>query len=136
MLGPPRYAIAVGHILFAKPCRARLVLDNRIVDDDFLLVRGLQHGLFRIGDAPLLRESGRRQSDVVIVRRASRWQMLRLFTRVFDGSHVGMPCVEYHQVRSLSILSDERRPLDLDGEIKGTTPVSIQTISGAVQMFF
>jgi diacylglycerol kinase family enzyme len=36
----------------------------------------------------------------------------------------------------LSILSDERRPLDLDGEIKGTTPVSIQTISGAVQMFF
>jgi diacylglycerol kinase family enzyme len=35
----------------------------------------------------------------------------------------------------LSILSDERLPLDLDGEIKGTTPVSIQTIPGAVRVF-
>ena len=138
MLGPPRYAIAaLGHILFAKPRRARLVLDNRIVDDDFLLVVACNTAFSGSGmrPAPCAKvDDGK--LDVVIVRRASRWQMLRLFTRVFDGSHVGMPCVEYHQVRSLSILSDERRPLDLDGEIKGTTPVSIQTISGAVQMFF
>jgi hypothetical protein len=46
-----------------------------------------------------------------------------------------MPCVEYHQVRSLSILSDDGLPLDLDGEIKGTAPVSIQIIAGAVRMF-
>ena len=61
--------------------------------------------------------------------------MFRLFARVFDGSHVDMPCVEYHQVRSLNILADDQEPLDLDGEIKGTTPVSIQTIPGAVRFF-
>jgi len=55
---------------------------------------------------------------------------------VFDGSHLGMACVEYHQVRSLSIFADARRPLDIDGEVKGTTPVSIQTISGAVRIFW
>jgi diacylglycerol kinase family enzyme len=46
-----------------------------------------------------------------------------------------MPCVEYYQVRSLSIFTDGREPLDLDGEIKGTTPVSIEMIPGAVRFF-
>jgi diacylglycerol kinase (ATP) len=73
--------------------------------------------------------------DVVILRNASRRQLLRMFTKVFDGSHVDMPCVEYYQVRSLSILSDDRDPLDLDGEIKGTVPVSLEVIPGGVRFF-
>jgi diacylglycerol kinase (ATP) len=73
--------------------------------------------------------------DIVILRKASRWQMFRLFTKVFDGSHVDLPCVEYHQARSLSIISDDRAPLDLDGEIKGTPPVSMQVLHGAVRVF-
>ena len=72
--------------------------------------------------------------DVVIVRSASRRQMLRLFMKVFDGSHVNMPCVEYHQVRSLSILSDDREPLDLDGEVTGTAPVSVTVLPGAIRL--
>ena len=70
--------------------------------------------------------------DVVIVRNASRWQMSRLFANVFDGSHVNMPCVEYYQVRSLSILSDDRDPLDIDGEIKGTTSATQELLQGTI----
>ena len=88
--------------------------------------------------APLPGEGSRYYRFIVVVvnlvGRVTR-QMLRLFTKVFDGSHLGMACVEYHQVRSLSIFADARRPLDIDGEVKGTTPVSIQTISGAVRIF-
>jgi diacylglycerol kinase (ATP) len=73
--------------------------------------------------------------DVVILRNASRGQLLRLFARVFSGTHVDMPCVEYHQVRSMSIFSDDRTPLDLDGEIRGSAPVSIEVIPGAVSIF-
>ncbi len=50
-------------------------------------------------------------------------------------SHVDMPCIEYCQVCLLSIISDDREPLNLAGEIKSTTLVSIQVIPGAVQMF-
>jgi len=46
-----------------------------------------------------------------------------------------MPCVEYYQVRCLSILTDQRQPLDLDGEVKGSPPVSIQAIPGAIRTF-
>ncbi len=137
MLGPPRYAVAaLWHILFPKRRRARLVLDDQSFEDDFLLVVACNTVFSGSGMrlAPRAKvDDGK--LDVVILRRASRWQMLRLFAKVFDGSHVDMPCVEYHQVRSLSILSDDREPLDLDGEIKGTSPVSIQMIPGAVRIF-
>jgi diacylglycerol kinase (ATP) len=73
--------------------------------------------------------------DVVILRSASRWQMFRLFAKVFDGSHVNMPCVEYHQVRSMRIVSDDRTPLDLDGEIKSAESVSVTVLPGAMRIF-
>jgi sphingosine kinase len=137
MLGPPRYAVAaLWHILFPKRRRAKLVLDGHSFEDDFLLVVACNTVFSGSG----MRLAPRAKVDdgkieVVILRNASRWQMFRLLARVFDGSHVDMPCVECHQVRSLSILSDDRTPLDLDGEIKGTTPVSIQMIPGAIRFF-
>ena len=137
LLGPPRYAVAaLWQILFAKRRRARLLLDNQTIDDEFLLVVACNTVFSGSGMqlAPRAKvDDGK--IDVVILRSATRWQLFRLFAKVFDGSHVEMPCVEYHQVRSLSILSDDGLPLDLDGEIKGTAPVSIQVIPGAVRMF-
>jgi YegS/Rv2252/BmrU family lipid kinase len=137
MLGPPRYAVAaLWQILFPKRRSAKLILDGQSFEDDFMLI---------VACNTIFSGSGMRLAprakvddgkiDVVILRNASRWQMFRLFAKVFDGSHVDMPCVEYYQVRSLSILSDDCEPLDLDGEIKGTTPVSIQMIPGAVRFF-
>lgn len=136
-IGPPRYAVAaLSHILRAERRRARLVLDDRAIDDEFLLVAACNTVFTGSG----MRLAPRATSDdgkldVVLLRRASRRQMLRLFAKVFDGSHLAMNCVEYHQVRSLNILCDDRRPLDLDGEVKGTTPVSIQTMPGALRVF-
>jgi diacylglycerol kinase (ATP) len=137
LLGPPRYAIAaLWQILFQKRRHAQLLLDGRTLEDDFLLV---------VACNTIFAGSGMRLTprakvddgkiDLVILRNASRWQMFRLFVKVFDGSHVDMPCVEYHQVRSLSIVSDDRKPLDLDGEIKGAPPVSILVLPGAVRVF-
>ena len=137
LLGPPRYAVAaLWQILFAKRRRARLLLDNQTIDDEFLLVVACNTVFSGSGMrlAPRAKvDDGK--IDVVLIRRATRWQMFRLFAKVFDGAHVEMPCVEYHQVCSLSILSDDDSPLDLDGEIQGTTPVSIQIIPGAIHMF-
>ncbi|MBN1853956.1 MAG: diacylglycerol kinase family lipid kinase [Pirellulales bacterium] len=137
IFGPARYAIAaLVQILVPKRRHAKLILDGQCIEDDFLLVvacntiysgSGMQLApRARVDDGKI---------DVVILRKASKWQMFRLLTKVFDGSHIDMPGVEYHQVRSLCILSDDHDPLDLDGEIKGTTPVSIQAIPKAVRLF-
>lgn len=137
VLGPPRYAIAaLWQILFAKPRRAQLILDDQSLDDDFLMVAACNTIFSGSGMrlAPRAKVDDGKM-DVVLVRNASSWQMLRLFAKLFVGSHVDMPCVEYYQVRLLSILSDNREPLDLDGEIKGTAPVSIEAIPGAIRVF-
>jgi diacylglycerol kinase (ATP) len=73
--------------------------------------------------------------DVVVLRRASRMQMLRLFRRVFSGSHLSLGCVEYHQVRSFAIETEGHETLDLDGEIKGSAPVQVQMLPAALQVY-
>jgi YegS/Rv2252/BmrU family lipid kinase len=136
-LGPMRYALAaLWHILRPKPRRATLTLDGRVIEDDFLFVigcntrftgRGMQLApRAQIGDGKI---------DVIVLRHASRLQMLRLFARVFDGSHLALGCVEYYQVRSFAIESPGREVLDLDGEIAGSAPVRVQMLQAALQVF-
>ncbi len=136
-LGPPRYALAaLWQVLAPKRRRARIILDDLTVEDDFLLVVACNTVFSGSGMrlAPCARvDDGK--IDVVIVRNASRRQMLRLLSKVFDGSHLDMHCLEYHQVRWLSILAEDGGPLDIDGEIKGTTPLSIRMLPAAIRVF-
>ena len=137
MLGPPRYAVAaLWHILRAKSRRAKLVLDGRAVDDDFLFVIACNAKFTGSGMklAPHA-EVGDGKIDVVVLRRASRRQMLKLFTKVYDGSHLALGYVEYHQVRSFAIESEGHEPLDLDGEIKGHAPLWAEVLPAALRVF-
>ena len=135
-LGSPRYAVAaLGHVLVARPRPARITLDGTPRDDEFLLV--LACNTKYVGSGMLAAPRAAIDDglmDVVIVRRASRWRMLQLLRRVHDGSHVDMPEVEYHQVRSLAIETPSREPLNLDGELKGTTPLVAEVLPGAVRV--
>lgn len=136
-LGPPRYATAaLWHILRARRRRARLVLDGQVHDDEFLFLIACNTKFtganMKLAPRAEL-DDGR--LDVVVVRRASRLQMLRVFAGVYDGSHLKLPCVEYYQVRSFSLESAGREPLNLDGEMKGTAPVRAEVLPAALRVF-
>jgi diacylglycerol kinase (ATP) len=136
-LGPPRYRLAAAwHILRARSHHARLVLDGREQEDDFQMVVACNTKFTGKGMrlAPLA-ELADGKLDVIVVRGASRWQMLRLFQRVFDGSHLTLDCVEYHQVQSFRIETPGREPLNLDGELKGSSPVSVDLLPAALRLF-
>lgn len=137
ILGPPRYALAAfWHILRAKARRATLVLDGEAVEDEFLFV--IACNTKSTGSGMILApraEPDDGKIDVVVLRNASRWQMLTLFRKVFDGSHVSLGCVEYRQVSSFAIESPGREPLDLDGELKGAAPVHAQMLPGVLRVF-
>jgi diacylglycerol kinase (ATP) len=136
-LGPPRYAAAaLGHILKPKRRPARLVLDGQACDDEFLFIIGCNTKFTGKGMKLAPRaEIDDGKIDVVVLRNASRFQMLKVFTKVFDGSHVALDCIEYHQVRSFAIESEGRETLDLDGEIKGTAPVAVEMKQAALRVF-
>jgi len=136
-IGPPRYAIsAITHVLRARRRRTRVVLDGQVLEGEFLLVVACNTKFTGKGMklAPKA-EIDDGKVDVVVVRRATRWQMLKLFNNVFDGSHLSLPFVEYHQVRSFSIEPAKADSLNLDGELKGVTPVSAKMMPGAIQVF-
>lgn len=136
-LGPLRYAVsAFTHILLARRRWARVVLDGQILEDTFLFVAGCNTKFTgkRMQLAPNA-EICDGKIDIVLVRRATRFQMLQLFRKVFDGSHLSLPCVEYHQVRSFGIESKRPDCLNLDGEIKGMTPMTAEVMPGSLRFF-
>jgi YegS/Rv2252/BmrU family lipid kinase len=136
-VGRARYTVAtLWHILFPRRRRARLVLDDRTAEDEFLFVVGCntQFTGHRMHLAPRA-DPCDGKIDVIVVRRASFGQMLRLFRRLFDGTHVTLDCVEYHQVRSFRIESQSADMLMLDGELKGRSPAAVEMLPGAIRLF-
>jgi diacylglycerol kinase (ATP) len=135
-LGPSRYAAAaLWHILRARRRWARLVLDDKIIEDEFLFVVACNTKF--TGDGMQLApraEIGDGKLDVVLVRRASRLSLMRVFAKMYDGSHLQINSLEYYQVQSLGINSNDPEPLDLDGEIKGQAPFHAEVIPGAFQV--
>lgn len=63
--------------------------------------------------------------DVTFVRRTGKLHLLRLFPKVFSGTHLDEPEVEYRQARGLRVQSE--KPLDIygDGEFICQTPVEV-----------
>jgi diacylglycerol kinase (ATP) len=136
-LGTPRYTVAaLSHVLRAKRHHAKLVLDDKTIEGDFVFViacntkftgKGMQLAPHAdISDGKI---------DVVVAHHASRWQVLKMLNKIYNGSHISLPCVEYHQVRSFGITSESRDLLNLDGEMKCATPVSTEIMPGALRVF-
>ena len=136
-MGPARYGAAtLGFICRPRRRPARLVLDDRVYDDEFMFVLGCNtkftgNGMLPAPNADL--HDGK--IDVLIVRNAARWQLLQLFVRIFSGSHLALPFVEYHRVRHFAIENDDQQPLDLDGEATGKAPFSVKMVSDAIRIF-
>ncbi|MFL3014710.1 MAG: diacylglycerol/lipid kinase family protein [Candidatus Neomarinimicrobiota bacterium] len=126
-LGGLRYDIAsILEVLIGKKRMAKLILDDETLDGDFVFVmccntihtgKGMKIAPYsKIDDGKL---------DLVIVRRTSRIELLKLFPKLFSGEHVKSPLVEYRQVRRLSIVPKQDSSLLIDGELIGRTPVNI-----------
>ena len=136
-LGSIRYSLAaLWEILRARRRPLRLTLDGEVNDDKFHMVlacntrftgKGMQLAPRAKLDDRLL--------DVIVVRRTTRRQMLQLFSRVFDGSHVDLPFVEYRQVATLELSSLGCEPLNIDGELKRHLPIRVQMVPAALRIF-
>lgn len=64
--------------------------------------------------------------DVVLVRPVSRLGFLRAFPRVFQGTHLNHPAVEVFRGRKVRLLTEEPEPVNVDGDIAGTTPLKVE----------
>jgi diacylglycerol kinase family enzyme len=57
-----------------------------------------------------------------------------MFPKVFSGKHIADPIVEYHQVKSFSIIPKVDNILNIDGEMIGSTPIDVDVIPSAINV--
>lgn len=129
-LGSQRYNVAsVIEVLRHKKRLARIVIEGKTIVADFGFVVGCNtvHTGKAMKMAPLARlDDG--LIDLIIVRKAGRIKLLRLFTKIFSGAHIGDPVVDYRQVSEFSILPEDRNTLNIDGEMLGSTPIHVKVL--------
>ena len=73
--------------------------------------------------------------DVVIARAMSRRTLLKLFPRIFTGEHVKDPHVETFRCARLSVSFDPPQKVTPDGELLGSTPLEIEVVPRALEVF-
>jgi diacylglycerol kinase (ATP) len=73
--------------------------------------------------------------DVVIARAMNRRTLLKLFPQIFTGEHVKSPLVETFRCSRLSMSFDVPQKVTPDGEIVGTTPLDIEVVPRALEVF-
>ena len=127
LLGGLRYDVAsILEVLKGKRRISRLVLDGEVVDDDFVFV--IACNTIHTGKAMRIAPNAKFDDgkiDLIIVRNASKTELLKLFPKLFTGEHVKSKLVEYRQVQKFSIIPDENSSLNIDGELIGITPVHV-----------
>ena len=74
--------------------------------------------------------------DVTLVSKLTRIKLLQSFPKIFTGDHVHMDECETIQARHISIDSDQPKVLTPDGELVGITPVEIECIPQAIEVFW
>ncbi|MFQ5632775.1 MAG: diacylglycerol/lipid kinase family protein [bacterium] len=74
--------------------------------------------------------------DVILLRKCSRSRLLRNFPKIFTGEHTALDEIETFQARKISITAEKPQLLAPDGELLGQTPVEVECLPGAVEMFW
>lgn len=133
--GASRYLIAmVLELMRLKPITYRLRLDGEPLETTGALVSvgnnvSLGGGMKITPDALL--DDG--QLDVLVVQALPRLSFLRIFPRVFKGTHVADPRVSIHRVSRVRIEAD-RLVAYADGERFGRLPVDVEVVPAALRM--
>jgi sphingosine kinase len=78
--------------------------------------------------------------DLVLVRSSSAVKLATFFSKIYSGTHPELEFVEYEQVRYLEVNpkvhteSKTEEMLDVDGELRGSSPFSCAVIPGAIRV--
>jgi len=74
--------------------------------------------------------------DVIILNKISRLRLLRLFTSIYDGSHINYPEIEYIKAKKIKVTEQYPGKLIPDGEILGSTPVEFECLHQDIQFLW
>jgi len=74
--------------------------------------------------------------DVIILNKISRLKILRLFTSIYDGTHINYDEVEYIKAKNIKVTETNPGKLIPDGEIMGSTPITVECLQQDVEFLW
>lgn len=74
--------------------------------------------------------------DVTLLSKITRRRLLKLFPTVFTGEHIKEKEVETFKAKKIKISTDIKKILTPDGELFGFTPIEIECLHQAVDVFW
>jgi diacylglycerol kinase (ATP) len=129
--GPQRYNVAIAlELPRFKPIHYRLELDHSTIETEAMLIaigngRSYGGGMFVCPSARL--DDG--LFDVMILKPVSKIEFLKVFPKVYSGSHIQHPQVEI--IRSSKVRLSASAVAYADGERIGPAPISADCVPAA-----
>lgn len=81
--------------------------------------------------------------DLLLVRSSNTAHLINIFKKIYEGTHTDLPYVEYRQLKSFSLTpykntrtgpEELEELIDIDGELKGSTPFKCTVLPNAVRV--
>lgn len=121
-LGPMSYLLTLAQIAAVTPPSVVIEPDDSASrEGSFVLV-----GNGRLYGGPFVLFKNARPDDglldVLVFKNQSHWDVVRYFQAIAFGNHADLPDVEYFQTRSMTVRSEARVPVELDGELSDALP--------------
>ena len=138
-LGPVRYNVASLYYILNKRYRsANIIIDNKQFDGQylFILVANTKYTGKGMMVAPEAELDDSLLDLILVEDNISRIQLMQLLPKLFTGEHITSPYVQYQKIKSLDINSKQYDLLNIDGEIYGNTPVSINILDKKLPIYY
>ncbi len=74
--------------------------------------------------------------DVTLLNKKSRLGILKIFPSIFDGTHVQKEGIETFRAKKIHIETKPEKVLTPDGEVLGHTPIEVECLPRAVEIFW
>jgi diacylglycerol kinase (ATP) len=130
--GPMKYNVAIAFELPSfKPRHYEITLDDRTISTEAMLI-AVSNGCSYGGGMLVCPQADISDGlfDVMVLHPISKLEFIKVFPKVFKGTHISHPAVEIVRSKKVSITSDA--VAYADGERIGQLPVSAECISGAL----
>jgi diacylglycerol kinase (ATP) len=122
-IGPVSYLLAAAKVIGRPAPDLKLEFEDGSEAAGCFVLIG--NGRFYGGPFSLFREARNDDGllDLLIFKHQSYLDIFRYLQGVLMGNHIDFHDIEYRRVASAQVMSDQPVPLELDGDIAGSTPV-------------
>ncbi|MBV9732823.1 MAG: diacylglycerol kinase family lipid kinase [Verrucomicrobia bacterium] len=133
-IGPVSYLLSAAKVIGRPAPTLRLQFEDHSESAGCFVLIG--NGRFYGGPFSLFQDARNDDGllDVMIFKHQSYLDIFRYLQGVLIGNHTDLPDIEYRQVPSVQVFSEEPVPLELDGDVAGSTPVQLQIAPKKLQV--